>query len=144
MRCTGKEQLTCNEEKMGCEGCFYAKEEASIQEDIKILEKLANRTCKIDKDGWETAVCSIDEQLAIRNIIARNKKLEKQMGKDLDVVYLQGVHNERDRWKSKIKEKIEKLDKKKRKSQIEYSTIDELIFDKKIEVSQEILQEGDK
>lgn len=44
---------------------------------IEILEKLANRTYKIDKDGWETAVCSIDEQLAIRNLIARNKELEK-------------------------------------------------------------------
>ena len=26
MRCTGKEQLTCNEEKMGCEGCYYNDE----------------------------------------------------------------------------------------------------------------------
>lgn len=45
----------------------------------------------------------------INEIIDKNKKLEKQMGKDLDVVYLQGVYNERDRWKSKVREKIEEL-----------------------------------
>ena len=48
-----------------------------MKKDIEVLEQLASRTYKIDKDGWETAVCSIDEQLAIRNIIARNKELEK-------------------------------------------------------------------
>lgn len=40
----------------------------------------------------------------INEIIDRNRELEKQMGKDLDVVYLQGVYNERDRWKSKVRE----------------------------------------
>ena len=46
--------------------------------------------------------------------------------------------------KSKVKEKIEELDKRKRiKSQIKYSTIDELIFDKKIETLQELLEEGE-
>lgn len=45
--------------------------------DIEVLEKLASRTYKINSDGWKTAVCSIDEQLAIRNIIARYKELEK-------------------------------------------------------------------
>ena len=79
MRCTGKEQLTCDEEKRGCKGCFYAREETSIEKDIEVLEQLATRTYKIDKDGWETAVCSIDEQLAIRNIIARNKELEERL-----------------------------------------------------------------
>lgn len=44
-----------------------------MEEDIKILENLASRTRVIAED-LETAVCSIDEQLAIRNLIARNKK----------------------------------------------------------------------
>lgn len=48
-----------------------------MEKDLKVLEKLASRTYKIDEDGWETAVCSIDEQLAIRNLIARNKELEE-------------------------------------------------------------------
>lgn len=86
---------------MDVNGCFYAKEEASIQEDIKILEKLANRTYKIDKDGWETAVCSIDEQLAIRNIIARNKELEEK-------VKILSNHNYYIE-KSKIEEEFERM-----------------------------------
>ena len=32
MFCTGKEQLTCNSEKMGCEGCFYFNDENNKDE----------------------------------------------------------------------------------------------------------------
>lgn len=47
-----------------------------MEEDIKILENLMCRT-KVIAEDLETAVCSIDEQLAIRNLIARNKELEQ-------------------------------------------------------------------
>lgn len=139
MRCTGKEQLTCNEEKMGCEGCFYAKGESSIEKDIEVLENLANRTYKIDKDGWETAVCSIDEQLAIRNIIARNKELEENqccmtvcMRKDREKIFIE----------NKIKKLIQRLEyfkndkdiSKERKEDIEAEIVDLKM----------LLQEGDK
>lgn len=56
--------------------------------DIKILQNLASRTKPIAED-LETAVCSIDEQLAIRNLIARYKEYEE--GKDLSKKQLIGV-----------------------------------------------------
>lgn len=52
------------------------------------------------------------ETLNYKNLIQENKKLKKQMGKDLDVVYIKGVYDERDKWKNKVKEKIKELDKK--------------------------------
>ena len=38
MICTNKEQETCNEEKMGCEGCFY-NQPNNIEEMLEDLEK---------------------------------------------------------------------------------------------------------
>lgn len=106
MRCTGKEQLTCNEEKMGCEGCFYAKEEASIQEDIKVLEELKNKKYIVDKvEGWEQYLLTTRQQIAIENLIARNKELEENqccmtvcMRKDKEKLFFE----------NKVREKIEK------------------------------------
>ena len=45
MRCTGKEQLTCNSEKMGCEGCFYFND----KNEIKIGDYIRNKDGYIDK-----------------------------------------------------------------------------------------------
>ena len=39
----------------------------------------------------------------------KNEELEKKIGKDLDVVYMKATYDERDKWKNKIKEKIEKV-----------------------------------
>lgn len=93
-------------------------------EDKKILENLASRTRVIAED-LEIAVCSIDEQLAIRNLIARNKELEKENYeirqwkyvidtyedldklKELDLIKIKGKEYIS---KDKIREKIEELD----------------------------------
>lgn len=45
--------------------------------DIDILENLMNRTVRI-QPNLESAVCSIDEQLAIRNLISENKELKEE------------------------------------------------------------------
>lgn len=59
-------------------GCFYAKEEAPIQEDIKVLEELKNKKYIVDKvEGWEQYLLTTRQQIAIENLIARNKELEK-------------------------------------------------------------------
>lgn len=47
---------------------------------------------------------------AIEYLIKENKELKKQMGKDLDVVYIKGVYDERDKWKSKVKELAKKYE----------------------------------
>lgn len=70
----------------------------------------------------------------INEIIDRNRELEKQMGKDLDVVYLQGVYNEKDRWKSKVREYLNKMEKRCDKPKFS-------VMKKEIE---QLLQEGDK
>lgn len=55
MRCTGKEQLTCNEEKMGCEGCYYNddknKDEIKVGEYVRMIDGLIARIVAKDKDN---------------------------------------------------------------------------------------------
>lgn len=85
---------------------------------IEILELLSR---KIEEQNSIIASCSyienkkaeakkrteyIEIKKFVENLIKENKKLKKQMGKDLDVVYIKGVYDERDKWKSKVKEKI--------------------------------------
>jgi len=111
---------------------------------IEILENFIDK----QKSNKGTFVPTVFEITAIENLIQENKELKKQIPSPTNPI---PIENQTDIWvlkrdyisKSKIKEKIEKLDKKKRKSQIEYSTIDELIFDKKIEVLLELLEEGE-
>lgn len=79
----------------------------------------------------------------IMEIIDRNEKLEKQMGKDLDVVYLQGVYNERDRWKSKVREKKEFLERKKKKA-IDNDGFISVADEAQIQLCEELLQQGDQ
>lgn len=43
--------------------------------------------------------------------LGRLKEENKKLEEDYTSVYLKGVYDERDKWKSKIKEKIEELDK---------------------------------
>lgn len=46
MKCTNKEQETCNVEKLGCKGCYYSREIS-----IKALEKeIAD---KLDNEQWK-------------------------------------------------------------------------------------------
>lgn len=81
-----------------------------MEEDIKVLEE----KIKLDKSDYEkeatTFYFNIDMIPLIENLINRNKELEKQMGKDLDVVYIKGVYDEKDKWKNKIREKIKELE----------------------------------
>ena len=47
MFCTGKEQLTCNSEKMGCEGCYFNDDKN--KDEIKIGDYIRNKDGYIDK-----------------------------------------------------------------------------------------------
>ena len=77
----------------------------------------------------------------VENLINENEKLHKEINQRIKLkIENEKFFDTQCITKDKIKEKIDKLDKMKRKSQIEYSTIDELIFDKKIEVLQELLK----
>lgn len=77
----------------------------------------------------------------INEIIDRNRELEKQMGKDLDVVYLQGVYNERDRWKSKVRDKV--IEVKDRPVTNDFITATQGKLNTIIDL-ENLLQEGDK
>lgn len=91
-----------------------------MDEDIKRIEAFKNRfeivkmccvgLTKEELEEIEDKDYSKKVKQSIENLIARYKELEKQMGKDLDVVYIKGVYDERDKWKSKVKEKIEWLE----------------------------------
>lgn len=77
---------------------------------LKNLEKyisFANKQCNFSNDAdykWHKELAGM-----IENLIKENKELKEEMGKDLDVVYIKGVYDERDKWKNKVKEKIERL-----------------------------------
>ena len=66
---------------------------------------------------------------AIENLIQEYKKLKKQMGKDLDVVYIKGVYDERNKWKNKVKEMLEHY------KNTGYNELEEVL--------QELLEEGE-
>ena len=59
------------------------------------------------------------------------------MEDDLTTVYLSGIYDERDRWRSKIKEKIKELDEKSK-----YCAVSDLVeFVYKKEVLNELLED---
>lgn len=85
------------------------------EEDIKILEELIKQF----KNNREIFYNINEEEIkALENLINRNKELEEEYyyeknraRTELDTVYIKARYDERDKWKSKIKEKIEELNK---------------------------------
>ncbi len=73
----------------------------------------------------------------------KNKKLEKQMGKDLDVVYLKGIYDARDKWQDKIKVKIEELENEIKEIIEKEKDVEDYQCEQyyKIQVLQELLEE---
>lgn len=70
--------------------------------DIEILEKYIKEVWKpINNVIPDWATIGKGEINAIENLIKENKKLKIQMNKDLDVIYIKGVYDERDKWKNK-------------------------------------------
>ena len=64
MKCTSKEQDTCNVEKMGCEGCFYNK--TSNEEVERFLEDMTKVSPeKLNKEAlklYNTIMRILDER----------------------------------------------------------------------------------
>lgn len=152
---------------MDVNGCFYAKEEASIQEDIKVLEELKNKKYIVDKvEGWEQYLLTTRQQIAIENLIARNKELKKlsenikmfrdnNLSSEIDYVialksnfmeYLKTDHIP----KSKVSEKIEEANKEIKQMEQDDIGIGFILGNKwsdlkaKVKGWEELLQEGDK
>lgn len=107
-----------------------------MKENIKILEEYLDKQDRKFVSEYRLMILQ-----AIENLIARNKELEKQMGKDLDVVYLQGVYNERDRWKSKVRDKV--IEVKDRPVTNDFITATQGKLNTIIDL-EDLLQEGDK
>ena len=115
---------------------------AIYPEQIQAIENLIqeNKELRIQISARETVVDKLTKE---------NKKLKEQMGKDLDVVYIKGVYDERDKWKNKIKEKIEELEKDLKDFE-EYWSKDPRRFKRqqsidyyKLETLKELLKEGE-
>ena len=74
---------------------------------IENLEEIINLINKeLDKkDKNVSAILDLKDLLSLRNLIKAYKELEE----DLTSVYLKGVYDERDKWKSLVEEKLEEL-----------------------------------
>ena len=131
------------------------------EEDIKNLSEIIE-LCKEEinnNDENVTAILDLTDLKSLRNLINRNRGLEalknscpaipttgiecdlkKELEEDYTSVYLKGVYDERDKWKSKIKEKIEELNRK-----IKYEDNEKVIIwlHKQRKVLEELLQEGE-
>lgn len=138
--------------------------------DIEILENLekyisfANKQENFSHDTdykWHKELASM-----IENLIQRNKNLEqiekehkKENGRlrdkikeleeiDLTTVYMDGIYDERNKWKIKVKEKIEELNKEEKKAlkgtkgQDRYSI--KLEYMHKRNALQELLEESER
>ena len=82
-------------------------------------------------------------RVKVKELEKKVEELENQMGKDLDVVYLKAIYDERDKWKDKIKEKIKKLETRRENEKgykgLEYSRTG--LLNAGIQVLQELLGE---
>ena len=164
MFCTGKEQLTCNSEKMGCEGCFYFNDENNkkVNDEIK-MENLIEELTKVNPANLSEEGLKLFNK--INEIIDRNEELEKlsenikifrdnNLSSEIDYVialksnfmnYLQTDYIP----KSKVRKKIEELEKEieeKQENCLDFTLMHEHEIDTNgiITVLQELLQEGDK
>ena len=121
-------------------GCFYAKEEASIQEDIKVLEELKNKKYIVDKvEGWEQYLLTTRQQIAIENLIADNKRLDKENQALFEAYNFNDTNLLAKILKEYRKEILNSIPKSKVEELREIDNIDLLQFKIK-----ELLQEGDK
>lgn len=114
-----------------------------MMNNIEILEEYIKEVWKpkpIHNVIPDWATIEKEEIQAIENLIQEYKELKKQMGKDLDVVYIKGVYDERDKWKNKIKEKIRI--RKEEKAECKNSNQAKLIL-REIYILQELLEEGE-
>lgn len=108
------------------------------KEDIKILENLL-------EEGFE-AMCYLEAQ-AIKHLIKAYKELEEKYyyeknraRAELDTVYIKARYDERDKWTSKIKEKIKELNKAYEDSKDENGESEYYYPDYTIRVLQELLE----
>ena len=125
---------------MDVNGCFYAKEEASIQEDIKVLEELKNKKYIVDKvEGWEQYLLTTRQQIAIENLIADNKRLDKENQALFEAYNFNDTNLLAKILKEYRKEILNSIPKSKVEELREIDNIDLLQFKIK-----ELLQEGDK
>lgn len=80
-----------------------------MEEDIKNLNEIIE-LCEAEinnNDENVTAILDLTDLKSLRNLINRNKEIEE----DYTSVYLSGFYDGENKWKSKIKEKIEEVNK---------------------------------
>ena len=92
-----------------------------MEEDQKVLEEFIELDRKIRQNKVESDYDEFCERrcIAIENLLKAYKELEEKYNyeknrarTELDTVYINARYDERDKWKSKVKEKIEEIDEK--------------------------------
>ena len=124
MFCTGKKQLTCNSEKLGCEGCFYFNDgnnkEKNMKENLKILEDFCEDYHRLERTHADYLFSMKEKDIpiqAIENLIARNEELEDDLYATNCIVNEQIDVLRESIPKSKVEELLEKLDKEEQELQ---------------------------
>lgn len=116
-----------------------------MEEDIKLVENLIEEYKMFgDLDGIQDIRPYMK---AIENMLNRNKELEEKYyyeknraRAELDTVYIKARYDERDKWTSKIKEKIKELNKAYEDSKDENGESEYYYPDYTIRVLQELLE----
>lgn len=107
MFCTGKEQLTCNSEKLGCEGCYFNdeknKDEVKIGDYVRTIDGYIRKVIQVNKKGSYEGLCygaySVD--IKYKNSVGISAKKIKSFSKNIieliekgDIVHTKDVLNE--------------------------------------------------
>lgn len=121
-----------------------------MEEDIKIVESLIKDTKESIKNNIETLsenriVNRIRAYQALENLLKAYKELKEKYNyeknrarTELDTVYINARYDERDKWKSKVKEKIKELQEYNNKIDNEMVICTNIM---KMQVLQELLEE---
>lgn len=98
MKCTNKEQETCEVEKRGCKGCYYNDgndTNVGSIEDIKILERFLK---EMDDIFQKTKINNTKERKALQNLL-KNYERQKQ------------INEEHQKINGELREKVKELEK---------------------------------
>lgn len=131
--------------------------ENSIKRDIHLLESYAGMTHKMNDNQGRPKLDQAIEHILLdyKRVLKENEDLKeieenhrkengelrkqfKELEEDLTSVYLKGIYDERDKWKSLVEDKIEELNKKVK----DYQCIGNRIY--QIKVLQELIKESEE
>ena len=107
-----------------------------IQQNEELRHKVAGQLCVIETQAHNEEVY----ERTFERLEKENKELKEEKDANYTTVYLKGIHDEREKWERKVKDKIEELENEIGQLRIERGvTYDSGIY--KLELKREALQE---